>query len=85
MILRNHGVSESLIARNLESAKAFFALPTEEKMKYHLEGQGGARGYTAFGVETAVGSAHHDLKGSMDDYSLEHELLALWPTRSDGD
>ena len=62
VILRNHGVSESLIARNLESAKAFFALPTEEKMKYHLEGQGGARGYTAFGVETAVGSAHHDLK-----------------------
>ena len=42
VILRNHGVSESLIARNLESAKAFFALPTEEKMKYHLEGQGGA-------------------------------------------
>ena len=31
-------------------------------MKYHLEGKGGARGYTAFGIETAKGSTHHDLK-----------------------
>jgi isopenicillin N synthase-like dioxygenase len=31
-------------------------------MRYHLPGLGGARGYTAFGVETAKGSAHHDLK-----------------------
>lgn len=62
VILRNHGVSEELIDRCMASSKAFFALPAEEKMKYHLEGKGGARGYTAFGIETAKGSTHHDLK-----------------------
>ena len=42
--------------------KAFFALPEETKKKYHVPGGGGARGYTPFGVETAKGSKHFDLK-----------------------
>ena len=62
MILRNHGVSDALIQRSLECAKQFFALPAEKKMEYHLADAGGARGYTAFGVETAKGSTSHDLK-----------------------
>ncbi|HET8943079.1 MAG TPA: 2OG-Fe(II) oxygenase family protein, partial [Rudaea sp.] len=40
----------------------FFALPTDVKMKYHLKGTGGARGYTPFGVETAKDSKYSDLK-----------------------
>ena len=40
----------------------FFALPEEAKMKYHVPGSGGARGYTPFGVETAKDSKHADLK-----------------------
>jgi|AntAceMinimDraft_12_1070368.scaffolds.fasta_scaffold35890_1 isopenicillin N synthase-like dioxygenase len=62
VILRNHGVSDALIKRSLECSKDFFALPAEKKMEYHLAGKGGARGYTAFGVETAKGSTRHDLK-----------------------
>jgi isopenicillin N synthase-like dioxygenase len=62
VILRNHGVSDELIKRSLECSKRFFALPAEKKMEYHLAGKGGARGYTAFGVETAKGSMRHDLK-----------------------
>jgi len=62
VILQNHGVPDELISRSLECSKRFFALSSEEKMRYHLPGLGGARGYTAFGVETAKGSAHHDLK-----------------------
>jgi|TARA_B110000977_G_scaffold67069_1_gene91132 isopenicillin N synthase-like dioxygenase len=62
VILRNHGVSDALIKRSLECSKQFFALPAEKKMEYNLAGKGGARGYTAFGVETAKGSTRHDLK-----------------------
>ena len=62
VVLQHHGLPDELIARAKASSKEFFNRSTEEKMKYHLEGRGGARGYTAFGVETAKGSTHHDLK-----------------------
>ena len=32
------------------------------KRQYHVPGGGGARGYTPFGIETAKGAAHYDLK-----------------------
>jgi isopenicillin N synthase-like dioxygenase len=37
-------------------------LPDDTKRQYHVAGGGGARGYTPFGVETAKGAQHHDLK-----------------------
>jgi len=40
----------------------FFALPDATKQRYILPGSGGARGYTAFGVETAKDSQYPDLK-----------------------
>ena len=40
----------------------FFALPAETKLKYHVPGSGGARGYTPFKVETAKDSKYADLK-----------------------
>jgi isopenicillin N synthase-like dioxygenase len=61
-ILRDHGVPQELIDRAEEKAKAFFALPDEVKRKYLIPGGGGARGYTAFGVETAKGAHASDLK-----------------------
>lgn len=42
--------------------RRFFALPTDTKMKYHIAGTGGARGYTPFKVETAKDSQYADLK-----------------------
>jgi isopenicillin N synthase-like dioxygenase len=61
-IIADHGIPDELIARAEEKSKAFFALPDEAKRKYHIEGQGGARGYTPFGIETAKGYSAHDLK-----------------------
>src|SRR6185312_2200966 len=45
-----------------DAFQRFFALPAETKLKYHIPGSGGARGYTPFKVETAKGSQHADLK-----------------------
>ena len=61
-IVRDHGIPADLIARAEEKSRAFFALPEEVKMNYHLKGQGGARGYTPFGIERAKDAAVHDLK-----------------------
>jgi isopenicillin N synthase-like dioxygenase len=61
-IIRDHGIPQELIDRADEKSKQFFALPYEAKKKYYLEGKGGARGYTPFGIETAKGHQAHDLK-----------------------
>ncbi|KLD73348.1 isopenicillin N synthase family oxygenase [Xanthomonas hyacinthi] len=60
--IRNHGIAQAQIDAAYGVFKAFFALPEEVKRKYHVPGSGGARGYTAFGVETAKDSKHFDLK-----------------------
>ena len=61
-IIADHGIPDALIERAEEKAKAFFALPEAVKRKYLIEGGGGARGYTPFGIETAKGAKAHDLK-----------------------
>ena len=61
-IVRDHGIPSELIARAEEKSRAFFALPEEVKMQYHLKGMGGARGYTPFGIERAKDAQVHDLK-----------------------
>src|SRR5687768_13099340 len=62
VIIRNHGIDKSLVDRCLDCFRRFFALPVEQKLQYKIPGGGGARGYTAFGIETAKGATHHDLK-----------------------
>jgi len=62
VILTDHGMPQSLIDRFLELYKTFFAWPEQTKRRYHIPGGGGARGYTPFGIETAKGATHHDLK-----------------------
>jgi isopenicillin N synthase-like dioxygenase len=61
-IVADHGIPAGLIARAEEKAKAFFALPEAVKKSYKIEGGGGARGYTPFGIETAKGAVTYDLK-----------------------
>jgi isopenicillin N synthase-like dioxygenase len=61
-IVRDHGIPQDLIDRAEELSKQFFALPDEVKKKYLIPGGGGARGYTAFGIETAKGAQAFDLK-----------------------
>ena len=60
--IRGHGILQSLVDRAYDAFQRFFALPAEVKMKYHLAGSGGARGYTPFGIETARDSRYPDLK-----------------------
>ncbi|AXK71921.1 isopenicillin N synthase family oxygenase [Lysobacter sp. TY2-98] len=60
--IRNHGISQQLIDDAYRVFAEFFALPDEVKRKYHVPGGGGARGYTPFGIETAKGAQHFDLK-----------------------
>jgi len=60
--IRNHGIAQDAIDGAYDVFKAFFALPTDVKMQYQVKGGGGARGYTAFAVETAKDSKYPDLK-----------------------
>lgn len=61
-IVRDHGLDAALIARALNTTRAFFALPEATKRKYRLEGQAGQRGYVPFGVEAAKDADAVDLK-----------------------
>lgn len=61
-VISDHGLDQALLDEVQGAAQAFFALPLETKIAYRIEGGGGQRGYTPFGVETAKGAEHHDLK-----------------------
>ncbi|MEY2898092.1 MAG: hypothetical protein RL138_145 [Bacteroidota bacterium] len=60
--VKNHGISDALIANMYEEVKRFFALPLETKLKYEIPGLAGQRGYTSFGKEKAKQSEVGDLK-----------------------
>ena len=85
--IRGHGIPQSLIDESYAVFKAFFALPEQAKQAYHVPGGGGARGYTPFGVETAKGAKHSDLKEfwhigrEIGDDSRHRDVMApnLWP------
>ena len=61
-IVRDHAIPQDLIDRSESMARDFFALPDTVKRGYHVEGGGGARGYTPFGTEIAKDAKVHDLK-----------------------
>ena len=60
--ISGHGIPQSLIDNAYRVFQEFFGLPEATKMKYHLPGTGGARGYTPFAVETAKDAQYPDLK-----------------------
>jgi isopenicillin N synthase-like dioxygenase len=60
--ISGHGIARELIDGSYDAFQRFFALPAEAKLKYHIPGSGGARGYTPFKVETAKDSQYADLK-----------------------
>jgi isopenicillin N synthase-like dioxygenase len=61
-VVADHDLPKDLVEGAIGRTKAFFALPDEVKRRYHIEGGAGQRGYTPFGVETAKGAQHRDLK-----------------------
>jgi len=90
--INGHGIPQSQIDAAYDVFKAFFALPEDVKKQYHVAGGGGARGYTAFGVETAKGAQHFDLKEfwhigrEIPDDSKYREVMPpnLWPAEVPG-
>lgn len=60
--VKNHGISDELIANLYKNVQQFFSLPASLKKKYEIEGLAGQRGYTSFGKEHAKGSEAPDLK-----------------------
>ena len=60
--VKNHGVSDHLIADLYEHVQQFFSLPLDQKRNYEIAGLAGQRGYTSFGKEHAKGSEAPDLK-----------------------
>lgn len=60
--LKGHYLDASLVSDLYTQIKLFFELPESVKMKYHIKGVAGQRGYTPFGRETAKGYKHADLK-----------------------
>ena len=61
-VIADHDLPQGAVDDAAAATKAFFALPEEVKRRDILAGAGGARGYTAFGVETAKGAQLSDLK-----------------------
>jgi isopenicillin N synthase-like dioxygenase len=91
-MVRDHGVDAALVARAWAATEAFFALPEDDKRRYHIPGGGGARGYTPFKTEIAKGASHVDLK---EFWHIGRELPAdhpyqrfmspnIWPDRPEG-
>ncbi|MDP1738604.1 MAG: 2-oxoglutarate and iron-dependent oxygenase domain-containing protein [Caulobacter sp.] len=60
-VISDYDLEQSKIDEAIDAAKRFFALPEALKKQY-VTGQGGQRGYIPFGIETAKGATHHDLK-----------------------
>lgn len=60
--VKNHGISDNLIADLYEYVQQFFELPTEVKEKYEIRELAGQRGFTSFGREHAKGYEAPDLK-----------------------
>jgi isopenicillin N synthase-like dioxygenase len=77
-VISDHGLPQDRIAGALAAAKSFFALPEAAKRAYLLP-NAGQRGYTPFGVETAKGEAHYDLK---EFWHIGRELPPGHPMRA---
>lgn len=85
--IKNHGLSDELIAKLYQVYKRFFDLPDVTKSKYDIPGIAGQRGYTGKGKEHAKGRSTGDLKEFWhvgqevdDDDPIKKEYPAnVWP------
>jgi isopenicillin N synthase-like dioxygenase len=91
-VVADHDLPSELVEGAIDRTKAFFALPDDAKRAYFIEGGGGQRGYTPFGIEAAKGAAHRDLK---EFWHVGRELPPghpyrrympenIWPAEVDG-
>jgi isopenicillin N synthase-like dioxygenase len=60
--ITDHGISDEILQSSYKFSQEFFSLPEDVKNTYAHPDKAGARGYTPFGKETAVGEHTPDLK-----------------------
>ena len=60
--ITDHGIADEVLHSSYRLSKDFFSLPNAVKNTYAHPEKAGARGYTPFGKETAVGETTPDLK-----------------------
>jgi isopenicillin N synthase-like dioxygenase len=74
--VKDHGVPTGTIRTAYETVARFFALPSEAKKQYVVEGSGGNRGFVGFGAEHAKDRKVGDLK---EFFHVGREIPALGP------
>ena len=77
--ITDHGIADEVLKSSYTFSKDFFSLREDVKNSYAHPEKAGARGYTPFGKETAVGETTPDLKefwhhGPMIDDSYDSRL-----------
>ena len=77
--ITDHGIADDILQSSYRLSKDFFSLPENIKNTYAHPEKAGARGYTPFGKETAVGETTPDLKefwhhGPMIDDSYDPRI-----------
>ncbi|KRO38429.1 MAG: 2OG-Fe(II) oxygenase [SAR86 cluster bacterium BACL1 MAG-120920-bin57] len=77
--ITDHGLEDRLLEQSYEASKNFFNLPLNIKNQYAQPQYAGARGYTHFGKETALGESVADLKefwhhGPELDHSFDSRI-----------
>lgn len=88
VILRDHGIPNSLFEKSYSLLERLFALSPSVKESYILKNGAGQRGYTAFGKEHAKDSPVMDLKEfwhvgrelAPSHPQFRHEPPNLWPS-----
>ena len=66
MYLKNHGISQDIIADAKKAAKIFFSLPQQTKLKIHDDNLGYYRGYIPIEGESTDPGTSGDLKEAFD-------------------
>ena len=61
-VINEHPINKALIKDTFTLTEELFNLPFDVKNKYHVPGTNGARGYTPYGIETALNEKVADQK-----------------------
>ena len=73
--ITDHGISDDVLTSSYSVSKEFFALPEDIKNSYAHPEKAGARGYTPYGKETALGETTADLKEFWHHGPIVDELF----------
>ena len=79
--ITDHGIDDDLLSASYSMSKKFFELEEATKNTYAHPEIGGARGYTPFGKETALGETTPDMKefwhhGPVTDDSFDKRIAS---------